>query len=92
VLKPAITFFGESLPVRALRTAEDEARKADLLLVLGTSLTVYPAASLPELTLRAGGNLVIVNNQATPMDSRAILHFSELEEVFEDLISLLLEQ
>ncbi|MFP3089940.1 NAD-dependent deacetylase [Treponema sp. TIM-1] len=89
VLKPAITFFGESLPVRALRTAEAAAREADLMLVLGTSLTVYPAAALPELTLRAGGSLVIVNNQATPLDSRAVLHFSDLEEVFDGLFSLI---
>jgi NAD-dependent deacetylase len=92
VLKPAITFFGESLPVRALRAAENEARKADLMLVLGTSLTVHPAAALPELTLRAGGDLVIVNNQATPLDSRAVLHFNDLGEVFEDLCSLIPEK
>ncbi|MDR2630811.1 MAG: NAD-dependent deacetylase [Spirochaetaceae bacterium] len=88
VLKPAITFFGESLPVRALRTAEDEARKADLMLVLGTSLTVYPAAAIPEITLRAGGNIVLVNNQSTPLDRRAALHFNDLAEVFEGLYSL----
>jgi NAD-dependent deacetylase len=87
VLKPAITFFGESLPVRALRSAEAEARKADLMLVLGTSLTVYPAAGLPDLTLQSGGNIVIVNNQATPLDNRAVLHFSDLGEVFEALAS-----
>jgi NAD-dependent deacetylase len=87
VLKPAITFFGENLPVRALRSAEAAARKADLMLVLGTSLTVYPAAALPELTLRAGGDIVIVNNQPTPLDSRAVLHFNDLGEVFEGLSS-----
>ncbi|MDR2069773.1 MAG: NAD-dependent deacetylase [Spirochaetaceae bacterium] len=89
VLKPAITFFGESLPVRALETAEAEARGADLMLVLGTSLTVYPAAALPELTLRAGGNIVIVNNQATPLDGRALFHFNDLGEVFDGLFSLI---
>jgi NAD-dependent deacetylase len=85
VLKPAITFFGESLPARALREAEDAARKADLMLVLGTSLTVYPAAALPELTLRAGGSVVIVNNMDTPLDSHARMRFSDLGEVFEEL-------
>jgi NAD-dependent deacetylase len=89
VLKPAITFFGESLPVRALRAAEDQARQADLMLVLGTSLTVYPAAGLPELTLRSGGNIVIVNNQPTPLDGQALLHFDDLGEVFEGLFSLI---
>ncbi|MDR2102079.1 MAG: NAD-dependent deacetylase [Treponema sp.] len=89
VLKPAITFFGESLPVRALRDAEAEAGKADLLLVLGTSLTVYPAAALPEFTLRGGGEVVIVNNTETPLDHRCVMRFLELEEVFKELDRLL---
>jgi NAD-dependent deacetylase len=82
VLKPAITFFGESLPERALREAEAAAAKADLMLVLGTSLTVYPAAGLPDLTLRAGGKVVIVNNQETPLDPYALMNFEDLEQVF----------
>jgi NAD-dependent deacetylase len=82
VLKPAITFFGESLPIDALRDAESEAREADLMLVLGTSLTVHPAAGLPQTTLRNGGQIVIVNDMPTPLDSRAILHFSDLATVF----------
>jgi NAD-dependent deacetylase len=89
VLKPAITFFGESLPAAALRDAGQEAQQADLMLVLGTSLTVYPAASLPDYTLRNGGEIVIVNNMATPLDRRAVLHFDDLGEVFEELLSLL---
>jgi NAD-dependent deacetylase len=82
VLKPAITFFGEGLPVRALHDAETLARQADLLLVLGTSLTVYPAAAVPEITLRAGGKIVIVNNMPTPLDRAATLTFDDLETVF----------
>jgi NAD-dependent deacetylase len=81
-LKPAITFFGESLPARALRNAELLARQADLLLVLGTSLTVYPAASIPEITLSSGGRIVIVNNMPTPLDRAATLVFDDLETVF----------
>jgi len=89
VLKPAITFFGESLPADALREATSEAQKADLMLVLGTSLTVQPAASLPSYTLRHGGEIVIVNNMPTPLDSQASLRFGELGEVFEQLRGLL---
>ncbi|MDR3333842.1 MAG: NAD-dependent deacetylase [Treponema sp.] len=89
VLKPAITFFGESLPMEALRDAGTEAQKADLMLILGTSLTVYPAAGLPEYTLRNGGELVIVNNMTTPLDGHAVLHFDDLGEVFEGLQELL---
>ncbi len=88
-LKPAITFFGENLPAEALRKAVTESQDADLMLVLGTSLTVYPAASMPEYTLRAGGKIVIVNNMPTPLDYRAGLHFDDLGEVFEGLQNLL---
>jgi NAD-dependent deacetylase len=88
-LKPAITFFGESLPINALREATGEAQEADLMLVLGTSLTVHPAASLPEYTLRRGAEIVIVNNMPTPLDRRAALRFDELEDTFEGLDKLL---
>jgi len=85
VLKPAITFFGEGLPAEALRQAVTESQKADLMLVLGTSLTVFPAAGMPEYTLRNGGKIIIVNNMPTPLDSRALLHFDDLGSVFEGL-------
>jgi NAD-dependent deacetylase len=89
VLKPAITFFGESLPAEALRQATDEAQQADLMLVLGTSLTVYPAASLPDYTLRNGGGIIIVNNMPTPFDRQAAMRFDDLGEVFKELRALL---
>jgi NAD-dependent deacetylase len=88
-LKPAITFFGEALPVRALEAAEREASGADLMLVLGTSLTVFPAAGLPHLTLRNGGKVVIVNEMETPLDREAVLRFTDLKAVFEELAALL---
>jgi NAD-dependent deacetylase len=89
VLKPAITFFGESLPTDALRDAEHEASKADLMLVLGTSLTVYPAAGIPQITLRHGGEIVIINNLETPLDRNSPLRFDDLGEVFTGLTKLL---
>ena len=85
VLKPAITFFGESLPIEALREATTEAQESDLMLVLGTSLTVYPAASMPQYTLSRGGEIVIVNDMPTPLDKFCSLRFSDLGEVFEGL-------
>lgn len=69
--KPDITFFGEALPEAAFRQAQELAARADVLLVLGTSLTVFPAAALPQLTLRRGGQVFIVNAQATALDGRA---------------------
>jgi NAD-dependent deacetylase len=91
VLKPAITFFGESLPVKALAAAEAAAQKADLMLVLGTSLTVFPAAGLPRLTLRRGGRIVIVNEMETPLDRHAVMRFSDLAAVFETVYNIFRE-
>lgn len=88
-LKPEIVFFGESLPEGALEEAATEAREADLMLVLGSSLVVYPAASIPELTLAAGGRIVIVNDAPTHLDGRASLHFDDLESTFSALEPLL---
>jgi len=82
VFKPDITFFGEGLPDQAWRDAEALAREADLMLVLGTSLTVYPAASLPERCVDRGGRLVLVNDQPTGLDHRAFLRLGDLEAAF----------
>jgi NAD-dependent deacetylase len=89
ILKPAITFFGENLPADALRESVEEAQAADLMLVLGTSLTVNPAAGIPFYTLRQGGQMVIVNNMPTPLDNQAVLKFDDLGEVFQGLKELL---
>ena len=85
VLKPEIVFFGENLPEQAITHAVSEAQKADLMLVLGSSLVVYPAASLPGMTLSAGGNIVIVNDMPTYLDRDAKLHFDDLEFTFTSL-------
>ena len=82
VFKPQITFFGEALPQAAWAEAERLVRKADLILVLGTSLTVYPAAGLPELCVRTGGRMVLVNDQPTPLDHLAWKTFDDLESTF----------
>ncbi|MFN2370637.1 MAG: Sir2 family NAD-dependent protein deacetylase [Candidatus Krumholzibacteriia bacterium] len=85
VLKPGIVFFGELLPVGALEQAAQLAADADLLLVLGSSLVVQPAASLPWLTLRAGGRLAVVNRDPTPLDGHAAWRGRDLATVFAQL-------
>lgn len=80
VFKPDITFFGESLPEEAFMRSQELAARADLMLVLGTSLTVFPAAGLPRLTLHNGGRLVIVNAQPTPLDEYALVRLPDLLE------------
>lgn len=82
VIKPDITFFGESLPLEVLRTAQEEASKADLMIVLGSSLVVEPAASLPLYTLHNGGKIVIVNDQETYLHEKATLVYEDLEDTF----------
>jgi len=63
--------FGELLPAGAMERAFQLAAEARLLLVVGSSLEVYPVAGLPLETLAAGGSLAIVNRDATPLDARA---------------------
>ncbi len=59
--------------------------KAELVLVLGSSLTVQPAASLPMAANYGGGKIVIVNAQPTPLDRYAALRYDDLQSVFEEL-------
>jgi NAD-dependent deacetylase len=73
IMKPGVVMFGELLPPGALERAAELARGAGLLLVVGSSLEVYPVAALPEETLSAGGALAIVNRGPTPYDGRADL-------------------
>jgi NAD-dependent deacetylase len=81
IIKPNITFFGEMLPEAAFAEAIELAGKSDLMLVLGSSLAVYPAASVPVYTLNNRGKLVIVNKMETNLDNRAELVFKDLEKV-----------
>jgi NAD-dependent deacetylase len=71
VLKPGVVMFGEMLPAAAIERAQQLAAEAQLLLVVGSSLAVYPVAGLPAETLSAGGSLAIVNRGSTPWDLRA---------------------
>ena len=82
VVKPDITFFGEMLPAGALELAGAWAAEADLVLVLGSSLLVQPAASIPLLTVRSGGDLVIVNRDPTPYDHLARARHHDLGSLF----------
>jgi NAD-dependent deacetylase len=71
VLKPDVVMFGELLPAAAMERAGDLTREAGLLLVVGSTLEVYPVAGLPEETVSSGGALAIVNRGATPVDRLA---------------------
>jgi NAD-dependent protein deacetylase/lipoamidase len=75
-VKTATISFGQAMPEAAMRRAESETLAADLFLVAGSSLVVYPAAGFPELAKTNGAALVIVNREPTPLDRIAdlVLH------------------
>jgi NAD-dependent deacetylase len=70
-LRPDVVWFEEMLPAQALASAEDAARRCDLLLVIGTSAEVYPAAGLPLLAREHGARIVEINPNATALSSHA---------------------
>lgn len=71
ILRAATILFGEALPRQALHTAFAVAQHTDLLLVVGSSLMVNPAARLPAIARERGAGLVIINREPTPLDHRA---------------------
>jgi NAD-dependent deacetylase len=73
ILKPDVVFFDEALPPEEIDRAYALAEEAQLLLVVGSSLEVYPVAELPRVTLDAGGEVAVVNRTPTWVDERAVL-------------------
>ncbi len=75
-VKTATVSFGQAMPPVAMQRAEQATLAADLCIVLGSSLVVYPAAGFPELAKRNGAALAIVNREPTPLDRIAdlVLH------------------
>ncbi|WP_211869813.1 SIR2 family NAD-dependent protein deacylase [Neoroseomonas terrae] len=73
LVKTATISFGQAMPAEPMRRAQEETMAAELFIVLGSSLVVYPAAGFPEIAKRHGARLVIVNKQETPLDDMADL-------------------
>lgn len=67
-IKPNIVFFGERLPEEPVRQAWEAAERSDLMIVIGTSLAVYPVASLPSVTKDNGGQLIYINVDSGQQD------------------------
>jgi len=76
VLKPDAVFFGEAMPVRETMEAQRRSSACDLCIVIGSTLTVYPAALMPQYAVHAGAKLVIVNDGATELDHAADVRIS----------------
>jgi len=70
-IKPAAVFFGEPMPAQAVAAAFALAAASDLMLVVGSTLQVYPAADVPLQAAQSGAPMVIVNLEATPLDRLA---------------------
>jgi NAD-dependent deacetylase len=87
-VKPDVVLFGELLSESAMTRARDLAQRAELMLCVGSSLAVYPAAGLPQLTLEGGGRLAIVTKGPTPYDAEADVCLGG--DVVDELAELLL--
>jgi NAD-dependent deacetylase len=71
MLRPGVVLFGEMLPQEAMRSAAQAAAASDLVICIGSSLEVHPAAGLPQITLSGGGELAIITQGPTPLDGMA---------------------
>lgn len=69
-VKPDAVFFGEAIPQEALMRSQRESESCDLMLVIGTSAMVYPAASMPDIAHGAGAKVVEINTAETPLTGR----------------------
>ena len=87
ILKSATVMFGQSLDPVALERAERAAVEADVLLAVGTSLSVYPVAGMVPIALRVGRPVVIVNAEPTPFDEHAAVVRGSASEVLPRLIA-----
>jgi NAD-dependent protein deacetylase/lipoamidase len=89
VLKPTVVLFGEPMPAAATQEAFDLASQADVMLVVGTSLVVFPAADVPLLALRSGARMIVVNAEPTPFDRFAeVVVYGRSGEVLPEIVRL----
>jgi NAD-dependent deacetylase len=70
-IRPGVVWFGEALPADAFEAAVAAAANCDLLITVGTSAVVFPAAEIPQVTARMGGAVIQVNPEPTPLDAVA---------------------
>ena len=91
-IKLNVVLFNEPLPQKALERAIWESRTCDLMLVVGSSLQVYPAASLPEYAKLRGAKVAIINEEPTPFDDNAdVVIRARAGEVLPILVGLVKE-
>jgi NAD-dependent deacetylase len=90
ILKPSVVFFGENIPYNALTESQKFAEAADVVLVVGTSAVVYPAAAIPRTAKSRGASLIEFNLERTELSSFAdILIQGSAGKTLPELIKLL---
>jgi NAD-dependent deacetylase len=89
-LKPTVVLFGEPMPGEAVKASKELAGQADVMLVVGTSLVVYPAAEIPLIAVRSGARMIVVNAEPTPFDrfAEVVIH-GRSGEVLPEIVSLI---
>ena len=87
ILKPDTVSFGQAMPADKMARAITHAKECDLCITLGSSLVVYPAASIPVYAVENGAALLIINRDSTPLDSTAdvVIHQS-LATVLQEMV------
>jgi NAD-dependent deacetylase len=89
-LKPTVVLFGEALPQVAIEQALALARQADVMLVVGSSLVVRPAAHIPLVAIRSGAQMVVINPEPTPFDElAAVVIRGKSGEVLPEIVELI---
>ncbi len=89
-VRPGVVLFGENLPLEALEMADRETSKADLFIVIGSSLEVSPANYFPVKAKNAGARLAIINLEETPLDDIAdIIIRGKAKEVLLEMDNLI---
>jgi len=90
LIKPNVVLFSEPLPSNVFEEAKQELLLADLLIVVGSSISVFPAATLPYITNQTGAPVIVVNDEPTPLDFLAsvVIH-GKAGEIFPQIIEAL---
>lgn len=91
ILKPDLVLFGEQLPAMTWLQAQKASKTCDLMLIVGSSLEVLPAAGLPMRAVENGAHLIIINRSQTYLDVRADVVFHEdLAQILPNLVDAVL--
>lgn len=84
-IKPCVVFYGEMIPEEDLSMSVFHASRSDLMIIVGTSLAVQPAAFMPMYALKNNGKAAMINKGDTYIDDRVAVKLEDIEETFQKL-------